>query len=198
MRGPSSFWINNTQSSGVLIYPAGEVVLNTIYLKRETPWNFYISLPLFLEFHSSLFFFPLWRQPHYMNCRKQHKNAGPCQAVASCDSCSTWRHCCLDRHSWRHQVDSVASFTQAQGPAHCPSVIYPSLTLSDAPPPPIHFDPTTLNPPSTRRHGRQSATQTGDCKQLINMVTPLHLPGPTWGGELSASKTKQPSTHVPV
>lgn len=91
----------------------------------------------------------------------------------------------------------MASFTRAQGPTHRPSVISPSLTFSDAPPPlSFHFDPTTLNPPSTRRHGRQAATQTGDRKQLINMVTPLHLPGPTWGGELSATKTKQPSTHT--
>lgn len=36
--------------------------------------------------------------------------------------------------------------------------------------------------------------ETGDSKQLINVVTPLHLPGPTRGGELSAGKTKQPPT----
>lgn len=57
-----------------------------------------------------------------------------------------------------------------------------------------HFDPTTLNPPSTRQHGRQAATQTGDRKQLINILTPLHLPAPIWGGE--PSTTKQPVRHT--
>lgn len=75
-----------------------------------------------------------------------------------------------------------------------PSAVSPSLTFSAGPL--FHFDPATLNPRSTRQHGRQAATQTGDRKQLINIVTPLHLPGPTRGGELSASKTKQPPAHT--
>lgn len=75
-----------------------------------------------------------------------------------------------------------------------PEQTSPSLTSSA---PLLQFfaaTSATLNPRSTWRHGRQEATQTGDSKQLINVVTPLHLPGPTRGGELSAGKTKQPPT----
>ena len=107
---PVLFWIINTQSSEVLIYAAGEVVLNTINKKKRT-------------FQKLLHLSDL-----------QRSSAGPCQAPASCDSCSTWRHCCSDRHGGRRLVDSMASFTRAQAPAHRPSVGSPFPHLFSCPP----------------------------------------------------------------
>lgn len=113
-------------------------------------------------------------------------SGGAARGPARPDSCSTRRHRCSDRLGGRCSSSRAPSLCRLPFP-HLPSCPPPTF---------FHFDPTTLSPGSTRRHGRQAATRTGDRKQLINMVTPLHLPGPTWGGELSASKTKQPSTHT--
>ena len=71
-----------------------------------------------------------WAQNSSMSCRKRRKSTGLCQAPASCESCSTRRHCCSDRHGWRRRVDSMASFTRAQAP----SVVSPFPHLFGSPP----------------------------------------------------------------
>lgn len=136
------------------------------------------------------------------SCRKRRGRTGPCQAPASSDSCSTRQHRCSDRHSWRRQgwwhgitYSSATSLCRLPFP-HLFLFIYFFPLPSPASAHTFSLTPQPLNPPSARRHGRQAATQTGDRKQLINIVTPLHLPGPIQGGELSANKTKQPPTHT--
>lgn len=164
-------------------------MLNTIYLKKRRKKKKKLPetspfAPLFPEHRAAP-----WAsgngvraqgpaRPRLAVSHVQHDDTAVQTDMAEDAGLIAWHH--LHEHKLPHTV---------------PLLSPPSLTFSALPLHSFHCDPATLNPPSTRRHGRQAATQTGDRKQLINMVTPLHLPGPTRGGELSASKTKQPSTH---
>lgn len=80
---------------------------------------------------------------------------------------------------------TTAAARQAGAPQNCPSV----TPVTTAPPPTVltlqhpEHPPHPLLPDSPQH---TATRQTGDRKQLINVLTPLHLPGPTRGGELSA------------
>ncbi|KAK2905846.1 hypothetical protein Q8A73_009789 [Channa argus] len=85
-----------------------------------------------------------------MNCRNQHKSAGPCQAPtdsAEDAGLMAWQR--SHKHKLPHTVPLLSTF----------------------PPPFFRFDPTTLNPPSARRHGRQAATQTAIHGRLMFFVS---------------------------
>lgn len=147
---------------------------NKLYLKKET----------FFEPLSKVY----WR---FLAVRREWRR-GPGLAGWFVFDMTTllFRQTQLKTPTWWHSTIHTSSSSCA--PSLC-CLPFPHLSRS---PLLSHFDPTTLNPPSTRQHGRQAATQTGDRKQLINILTPLHLPAPIWGGEPSTSTTKQPPRHT--
>lgn len=76
---------------------------NHLFERRNSPkLSFFPLASSFLEFTSRALSLSKGEEST-ASWWKQQRSTGPLWAPAHGDSCSTWRHCCSDRRSWKRQ-----------------------------------------------------------------------------------------------